>query len=310
MPALPDLTPAELAAFSQKYGLEGKLERLPSVGIVNRVYRAALNGQPIVLRIPMPGDVKDALTESVAAPAAFHAGVRTPELLIFDDDRDVVDTPVTLYAFAPGRSLDGHGWAEGDPRLLCAYREAGRELARLHRNVTAAPDPQGRLNPIAPPNLPRTLTRVTDSKKLGLADAMWATETVSRLLAAAPPPAPVFLHNDLHAGNLMVTDTGAVTALIDWGDAGWGDPVLDLTYAGPLAAPELLRGYREEAVLEGSATLRLLAYLLEDATRRLAYVPEGHETDLWYTRPGTALMQLLRVSVQFPEWEEWLGRQG
>lgn len=104
--------------------------------------------------------------------------------------------------------------------------------------------------------------------------------------------------------------TAAVTALIDWGDAGWGNPVLDLTYAGPLAAPELLRGYREEAGLDGGATLRLLAYLLEDATRRLAHVPGGHELDLWHTRPGTALMQLLRVLVHFPEWEEWLGHQG
>ncbi|CAM3791289.1 hypothetical protein DESA109040_21580 [Deinococcus saxicola] len=107
MSALPDLTPADLAAFSQKYGLEVGLARLPSVGIVNRVYRTALNAQTIVLRVPMPGDDSDARTESVAAPAAFHAGVRTPELLIFDDDRDVVNAPMTVYAFAPGRSLDG-----------------------------------------------------------------------------------------------------------------------------------------------------------------------------------------------------------
>lgn len=310
MPALPDLTPADLAAFSQKYGLEGGLERLPSVGIVNRVYCAALNGQSVVLRVPMPGDDSDALTESVAAPAAFRAGVRTPGLLIFDDDRDVLDAPVTVYAFAPGRSLDGYGWAGGDPRLQRAYRGAGRELARLHARVRGAPDPQGRLKPIGPPNTARTLARVTDSEKLGLADAAWATDTVSRLLDAAPPPAPVFLHNDLHAGNLMVTDEGEVTALIDWGDAGWGDPVRDLTSAGPLAAPELLRGYRQEAGLDGGATLRLLAYLLEDATRRLASVPGGQGADLWYTRPGTALMQLLRVSVQFPEWRDWLGHQG
>ncbi|CAM3577183.1 phosphotransferase family protein [Deinococcus frigens] len=310
MPALPDLTPADLAAFSQKYGLKGTLERLPSVGIVNRVYRAARNDREVVLRVPLPGDDRDALTESVAAPAAYRAGVRTPELLVFDDDRGVVAAPVTVYAFAPGRSLEGYGWAEGDPRLLRAYREAGRELARLHAGVREVPDPHSRLQTIAPPNLVRTLTRVTEGKKLGLADATWATETVSRLLEAALPPPPVFLHNDLHAGNLMVTEDGAVTALIDWGDAGWGDPVLDLTYAGPLAAPELLRGYRQEAKLDDGATLRLLAYLLSDAGRRLAYVPEAHETDLWYTRPGTALMQLLRVSVQFPEWREWLGGQG
>ncbi len=197
------------------------MEWLPSIGIVNRVYRAALNGQTVVLRLPMPEDDSDALPESVAAPAA--------------------------------------------------------------------------------------LTRVSHSKKLGLADVA----TVARLLEGAPPLSPVFLHNDLHAGNLMVTNDGAVTVLIDWGDAGWGEPMLDLTYARALAAPELLRGYRsEEAGMDSGATLRLLAYLLEDAARRLAYAPEGHETDLWYTRPGTALMQLLRVSVQFPEWGEWLGHQG
>ncbi|GGM13195.1 hypothetical protein GCM10010841_22260 [Deinococcus aerophilus] len=131
---------------------------------------------------------------------------------------------------------------------------------------------------------------------------------MARLLEVAPPPAPpVFLHNDLHASNLMVTPEGAVTALIDWGDAGWGDPVLDLAYAGPLASPELLRGYREEAELDDGATLRLLAYLLHHAARRLGFDPEDHATDPLYARPGTALMQLLRVSVQFPERREWLG---
>ncbi|MDV6375757.1 phosphotransferase family protein [Deinococcus arenicola] len=312
MPPLPNLTAAELAAFARKYGLQGTLERLPSVGIVNRVYRAALNGQAVVLRVPLPGDDRDALNEGVAAPAACRAGVRTPELLIFDDDREVLNAPVTVYAFAPGRSLDRCGWAEHDPRLLRAYREAGRELARLHASVSEVADPHGRLATIRAPNVSRTLARVTDGKKLGLPDATWATDTVFRLLETAPPPPPVFLHNDLHAGNLMVADNGAdegaVTALIDWGDAGWGDPALDLTYAGPLAAPGLLRGYREEAGRsDGGLALRLLAYLLEDATRRLAYVPETHETELWYTRPGTALMQLLRVSTQFPEWGEWLG---
>lgn len=310
MPALPDLTPAELAAFSKNYGLEGPLERLPSVGIVNRVYRAVLNGLDVVLRVPLPGDAGDTLTESVAVPAALAAGVRTPELLVFDDSRAVLDAPVTVYAFAPGHSLDRNAWAEGDARLVRAYREAGRELARLHANVREVPDPHGRLEVIGPPNVARTLARVTEGRKLGLAEATWATETVSRLLEAAPPPAPVFLHNDLHAGNLMVTDGGEVTALIDWGDAGWGDPVLDLTYAGPLAAPELLRGYREERDVDDGATLRLLAYLLYDATRRLTYAPEVYETELWYTRPATALTQLLRVSPQFPEWRDWLGAQG
>lgn len=312
VPELPDLSPAELEAFAGRYGLTPPLTRLPSVGIVNRVYAATRGGRPVVLRVPLPGDDEDTLTESVAAPAAFHAGVRTPELLIFDEERNVVDAAVTVYAFAEGRSLDAWGWAPGDPRLSRAWREAGRELAALHAGVREVPDPHGRLEPIRPPNMARVRQRVTEAGRLSGQEADWAAETVARLLLDAPPPvAPAFLHNDLHAGNLMVTAAGEVTALIDWGDAGWGDPVLDLAYAGPLAAPGLLRGYGEAApgVLDGGAPLRLLAYLLADATRRLARTPEPHEDgELWYTRPGTALMQLLRVTPQFPDWAAYLGR--
>ncbi|GGM19745.1 phosphotransferase [Deinococcus aerophilus] len=164
MPALPDLTPAELAAFSRQYGLRGTLERLPSAGIVNRVYRAVLKDREVVLRVPMPGDTEDTLTESVAVPAAFWAGVRTPELLIFDDERRVVEAPVTVYAFAPGCSLDGYGWAGREPQVLRAWREAGRELARLHRQVRVVSDPHGRLEVITPPDTALTLGRVTETR--------------------------------------------------------------------------------------------------------------------------------------------------
>lgn len=309
MPALPDLTPAELSAFAVKYGLTGPLVRLPSVGIVNRVYSAQRGGQRVVLRVPLPGDDEDTLTESVAVPAAFKAGVRTPELLVFDPDRDIVDAPVTVYAFAQGRSLDALRWGPDNPRLHRAYREAGRELARLHANVQDVTDPHSYLDVIKPPNPARTFHRVKDAGRLSVQEATWATETVAKLLTDAPSPSPVFLHNDLHAGNLMVTDEGAVTALIDWGDAGWGDPANDLCYSGPLAAPHLLAGYRDVAPerLGSGVELRLLANLLDFAVRYLARNPEEHENgELWYTRAGTTLMQLMRVSADFPEWRDYL----
>ncbi|GGN38291.1 hypothetical protein GCM10010842_21020 [Deinococcus daejeonensis] len=311
VPALPDLTPAELSAFAQQFALEGPLTRLPSVGIVNRVYRARRAGQDVVLRVPMPGDDADALTESVAVPAAVRAGLPTPELLVFDDSRTVLDAPVSVYAFAPGRSLDGLGWAHGDPRLSRAWREAGRALAALHAGVEGAPDPHGRLKAITPPDPARTRARVLTGERLGTAEADWATGLTTRLLSENPPPAqPAFLHNDLHAGNLMVIGDGAVSALIDWGDAGWGDPALDLSYSGPLAVPDLLAGYHEASGhADDALTLRVLAYTLDNATRYLARQPEAHENgDLWYTRPATALMQLLRVSPRVPQWQEVLGR--
>ncbi|WP_157882971.1 phosphotransferase family protein [Deinococcus soli (ex Cha et al. 2016)] len=311
MPALPDLTPAELSAFAQQFSLEGPLTRLPSVGIVNRVYRARRAGQDVVLRVPLPGDDADALTESVAVPAAVRAGIPTPELLVFDDSRAVLDAPVSVYAFAPGRSLDSLGWAHGDPRLARAWREAGRALAALHAGVEGAPDPNGHLKAIRPPDPARTRARVLTGEKVGTAEADWATGLTARLLSENPPPARLaFLHDDLHAGNLMVTDDGAVSALIDWGDAGWGDPALDLSYAGPLAVPDLLAGYHEATGhADDALTLRVLAYTLDNATRYLTRQPEAHENgDLWYTRPATTLMGLLRVSPRVPQWQEALGR--
>ena len=311
VPALPDLTPAELSAFAQQFVLEGPLTRLPSVGIVNRVYRARRAGQDVVLRVPLPGDDADALTESVAVPAAVRAGTPTPELLVFDDSRAVLDAPVSVYAFAPGRSLDVLGWAHGDPRLSRAWRGAGRALAALHAGVEGAPDPHGHLKTITLPDPARTRARVLTAERLGTAEADWATGLTARLLSENPPPArPAFLHNDLHAGNLMLTTEGAVTALIDWGDAGWGDPALDLSYSGPLAVPHLLAGYHEASGhADDALTLRVLAYTLDNAARYLTRQPETHENgDLWYTRPATALMQLLRVSPRVPQWQEALGR--
>lgn len=39
---------------------------------------------------------------------------------------------------------------------------------------------------------------------------------------------PVWLHGDLHAGNLIVDDTGDLAGIIDWGDVCAGDPATDL----------------------------------------------------------------------------------
>jgi aminoglycoside phosphotransferase (APT) family kinase protein len=52
------------------------------------------------------------------------------------------------------------------------------------------------------------------------------------LRAPAPLP-PVLCHNDFRTGNLMLTEE-ALTAVLDWEFAGWGDPHADL---GWLCAP-------------------------------------------------------------------------
>ena len=56
-----------------------------------------------------------------------------------------------------------------------------------------------------------------------------------------------FLHNDVHDMNLMCRRRGSLLAIIDWGDAGWGDPALELAQVPLAAVPFVLAGYESEA---------------------------------------------------------------
>jgi aminoglycoside phosphotransferase (APT) family kinase protein len=67
-----------------------------------------------------------------------------------------------------------------------------------------------------------------------------------------------FLHNDVHAMNVMCGRDGILLALIDWGDAGWGDPALELAQVPLDAMPFVLQGYESEAHLDDAAEARML----------------------------------------------------
>ena len=75
------------------------------------------------------------------------------------------------------------------------------------------------------------LRTVRDAGTLGAASAA-GLETVWRagLAAAAWDRPPVWIHGDMHPGNL-VTHEGALTGIIDFGDVTAGDPAYDLAIA-------------------------------------------------------------------------------
>lgn len=303
----PDLTPAELAALARKHGLQEPLERLPSAGIVNRVYA----NREAVLRVAVPGDEmgeEDARTEAVAVPAALHAGIRTPLLLAFDDERDVVDAPVTVYARVHAPSLHGTGWDVADPRYVRAARETGHELARLHLTVGEVPDPHGWLEVWDLPDARESVEAAAVAGRIDRMTADWAIRLLTRT-AALPRSAPRFLHGDAQPGNLLVNLDGSLAALIDWGDAGWADPALDFPALPPQAAAHALDAYREVApgLLGEGAEGRILEVYLGMAFRRLGRAPTPRE--LWSARPGSVLAHLLRFAVDAPPgWREWLGQ--
>ena len=199
---------------------------LKTTGLANRVYATA----DVVLRVATdhPDAVPDARTESVAAPAAREAGIRTPRLLAFDDSRALVNRPFSIWERVHGETL---GCAGLDVRRRQrVWHEIGNEIAKLHGRVRACSDPHGYLDtPGYELNLEPTIARLVDSGVAGLDAARKIEEFLDQL---APHVSAVghercFVHNDVHEMNVMCTRGGDLLAIIDWGDAGWGDPVLD-----------------------------------------------------------------------------------
>lgn len=125
----PALSHDQLAAVIERHHLAvapDAVKPMRSTGIVHSVYSL---GGSLVLRVPKehPEAIADAYTGSVAAPVAYAAGVRTPALVAFDDDRDIVAVPYSIFERAPGEPLVLSGAYPQDLGELWA--DLGRYLA-------------------------------------------------------------------------------------------------------------------------------------------------------------------------------------
>lgn len=143
--------------------------------------------------------------------------VRSLQAPIYDDDEALVRRWATLYRASPERER---------PAVVGALCE---------------------LTGLAPDRSRQLLTGTHTTPLLQLADD---------ILRELPTPKgkTVFVHADLWAGNMMWNDDTSVT-LIDWKDAGVGDPGVDLGHLrmkmavqyGPDAATHVLEGWQRES---------------------------------------------------------------
>jgi aminoglycoside phosphotransferase (APT) family kinase protein len=211
-------------AILRHHGLHAAWRQLVSTGIANRIYAT----DAVVIRVALDDAeaLADAHTEWVAAPVAHAAGVLTPRLIASEDSRRLVATPYSIWERVDGEALGQFARRAAVPRST--WQAIGRELARLHTEVRACPDPHGWLDTPALGDPRQALTILASAGRLDAQTARaleaWI-ERLQRLVAGTPPVR--FVHDDLHEMNLMCRGDGALAALIDWGDAGWGDPALD-----------------------------------------------------------------------------------
>ena len=234
----PELSEAQLVAICERHGFpRGPFGRMPSTGVVNAIYTV---GDAVVLRIPKdhPGTLADTFTESVALPVVMAAGVRTPALLAFDEGCDVVGVPFGAYEWVHATD----GW----PATTEGWRELGRQLTTLHTGVTSCPDPLERLDRpgrwcSADQVVDALQTLDDDDVRAALRAAFRALEPAVRDFEAEGPLR--FLHDDIKDSNLLTA--GDEVAIIDWGDAGWGDAAIDFRNLPPGRTADVLAGYRE-----------------------------------------------------------------
>jgi hygromycin-B 7''-O-kinase len=227
-------------AIAARHGLSGEPTLLPNGGMVNEAWRIG----EAILRICREEEARDeAERESLVVPLVIEAGLRTPRLIAADFSGELVPLPYTIYESASGALL---GYCDFEPeRLRQAYAQMGQEIARL-ASVAVAPETSAKLRKPDPQgvwrNLALCLARKLVSPEEGQEIAEWI-ETLSD--RAGEPPRQALLHKDVHPWNVFVDpDRDELAAIIDWGDASWGDPAIEFATMPLQTVPAMLEGYR------------------------------------------------------------------
>ncbi|MFD5465729.1 aminoglycoside phosphotransferase family protein [Kitasatospora sp. NPDC127059] len=257
--------------FPQWAGLP--VELVDSAGTSNAMYRL---GTDLVVRIPrIPGAAEDITKEHTWLSRL------APELPV------AVPVPVAL-----GEPVDGCPWrwsvlrwldganpvagTSGQHGVLAA--DLASFVTALHRVEPSGGPASYRSEPLAARD---GAVRRAVAALAGAVDAAAVTAWWERGLGAPEHPGPpVWIHADLQPGNLLVDGAGRLSAVIDFGCAGLGDPAVDLLpawYVLPAVARDAFRAAvgADDAAWERGRGWALSVALMEldyyrDTNRRMA----------------------------------------
>lgn len=290
-PAPSDVQILQLLAF---HGLTGdRVEPSPHEGSVNHV---RMVGEWCVRALKVEDYASDILTEAACVPALSRLGVWTPELIAFDDSREIVPGLATIYRRLSGIPL---GLCSSVRDLRTFLRELGSEIARWRNGMTEVDLSAEHLDHPQGDDAGECLQRAAE--RLSPVERTWV-ESVLRRLEAAPEPTAEFVHWDLHFFNVLVHD-GEFEAVIDWGDAGFGDPALNYRCLPAEWLPNLLEPAAADGDFIGRCLYHVLGYALNDV-----HFPPRYETPYSHTghQRWESLMRLAKAPPH-QDWRDWLG---
>lgn len=229
--------------IARHHGLKGGVKLLPNGGMVNEAWSI---GNDLVLRITFKENCDDeAALEEVVVPIVVAAGIRTPKLVVCDLTKTLAPRPYTIYERAEGVLL---GYVDGDPETFePLYFDIGREIARLGR-VEPGPAERKKIGGGREMNVRRALQKAVDCGAVPPAQEEAIGKFINRLERHIGQVGwQCLVHQDFHPWNIFVdVDYDRMTAVIDWGDAGWGDPAVEFSSMPLVAYPAMLEGFRAE----------------------------------------------------------------
>src|SRR5580765_2835067 len=247
------------------------VEPVRSSGTDHALYRI---GEELVARLPRRGVNVGSLEKELrwlpklapllplAVPAPVASGA--PD--------DGYPFPWAVYRWLDGESADGAPL----PRSAQVARELADFVAALQRIEARDGPPPGEHNSFRGEQLVRRdeSTRMWIASLGDTIDAATAITVWEEALAAPEWDAePLWHHGDLDARNLLVVG-GRLSAVIDFGCLGVGDPACDLQPAWNVFAGGSRARYREELEVDDASWLRGRGWSLFQAVVALPYYRE------------------------------------
>lgn len=230
-------------------------------GSSNHVFRL---GEAWAVRVPRFEEyVDDLLTEARWLPSlAPRLEIPVPEVRFLGEPSALLDRPWTVVTWIPGRPPQRATPAE-QARLAAGLGRFMRQLHGLDVAVTDA-DTLLRSKYRAGEPVTEVIDGWAETAAEGLRDLFEPDQVLEawRRLRDVPPASgpPSWIHSDLSAENVLVSETGDLAGVVDFGGLSIGDRSVDLLYAWSMfdePARDVLRG---EAEADEATWLRARAW--------------------------------------------------
>ena len=242
------------------------ITRLASGGTVNAIYRL---GEDLTVRLPLrPGGADAIAMEARLLPRlAPLLPLPIPEVV-------ATGTPGQGYpmAWAVHRWIEGRNPVEGrlaEPELVA--RDLAAFAAAIRKIDLPGGPPAHRGEPLIAED--RQMRAAIEAlRRTGEPfDADTITHAWDEALAAAPWTGPAcWTHSDFMPSNLLLAG-GRVSAVIDFGTVGMGEPATDLIPAWNLLPASARRAYREAVDVDDATWARSRGWALSMAVIQLPY---------------------------------------